>query len=62
LAFFVIPAGFVTHLPVETLRTLNLGGALAVAAAAVVIWIAAVAVFGNGLRKYESGNQMSLRE
>ncbi|MGE5561186.1 MAG: ABC transporter permease [Chloroflexota bacterium] len=62
LAFFVIPAGFVTHLPVETLRTLNLGGALAVAAAAVVIWIVAVAVFGNGLRKYESGNQMSLRE
>lgn len=62
LVFFVIPAGFVTHLPVETLRSPSLGSTLAIVAAALVIWVIAIAVFNSGLRKYESGNQISLRD
>ena len=68
LVFFVIPAGFITYLPVETLRavgtsnTNGLRGALVVLAAAVVIWVIAVTVFYAGLRRYESGNQIGLRE
>jgi len=58
LLFTLIPAGFVGHLPVALLRALDaptaaaaLGGALAYAALAFV-------VFRRGLARYGSGNQL----
>lgn len=62
LVFFIIPAGFVTHLPIETLRSFSLRNTLAIVAAAFIIWALAVLIFNRGLRKYESGNQMALRD
>jgi ABC-2 type transport system permease protein len=61
LIFFVIPAGFMVHLPVEILRVFSWAGMLEAVVAAVVIWALAILVFRAGLRRYESGNQVTLR-
>ena len=60
LLFTAIPAAFVSYVPVEALRTmsirhfaLSLCGALAIAAAGT-------AAFYLGLRRYESGNLLSM--
>jgi ABC-2 type transport system permease protein len=57
--FSIIPAGFVSYLPVEALRSLSIGHALAAVAGAFGILAASVAVFYCGLRRYESGNLIS---
>ena len=61
LLFTAIPAGFISHVPVELLRsfdpTLFAGLLLAAGFSAVL----AVSVFHIGLRRYESGNLVSLR-
>ncbi|MBK9711806.1 MAG: ABC-2 family transporter protein [Kouleothrix sp.] len=61
LLYTLLPAGFVSYLPVQALRDLSLpdaalsvGGSLAVLAAGVI-------VFYIGLRRYESGNLMEMR-
>jgi ABC-2 type transport system permease protein len=56
LLFTAIPAGFISHLPAELLRSFDpalFGGLLAFASAS---WAVAIAVFHLGLRRYESGN------
>jgi ABC-2 type transport system permease protein len=61
LLFSVVPAGFVSYLPIRALRDLSLGdGGLALAGALGVL-AAGVVVFHHGLRRYESGNLMELR-
>ena len=61
LLFTVIPAGFVAYIPVELLRRWDWSLALLLAAAAGVAAFAAVAIFGAGLRRYESGNLLAMR-
>lgn len=61
LIFYIIPAGFMVHLPVEILRAFDRQSVLHTFAATVVIWILAITVFHAGLRRYESGNQITLR-
>jgi len=61
LLFTAIPAGFISHLPVQLLRTFDLTIFSAFGAAALLIAILALAVFRIGLRRYESGNLVVLR-
>lgn len=61
LIFTAIPAGFMSHVPVQLLRSFDpllFVGVIGFAAASLLI---AVAVFRVGLRRYESGNLMVLR-
>jgi ABC-2 type transport system permease protein len=60
LLFTVIPAGFVSYVPVHALRELSLWYAGAAILGAVAITAAGAAVFYNGLRRYESGNLISM--
>lgn len=60
--FTVIPAGFITYVPVQLLRSFSwpmLGGLLLFTCA---VAMAAIMVFNAGLRRYESGNLVLMRE
>ena len=61
LLFPAIPAGFISHLPVELLRRFDPLLLVGLIAFTAVSAIAAVAVFRAGLRRYESGNLVALR-
>jgi ABC-2 type transport system permease protein len=61
LVFTAIPAGFISHIPVELLRNFDVVGLLAVLGFSVAIWLVAVVLFRVGLRRYESGNLVGLR-
>lgn len=61
MLFTVIPAGFISYMPIGLLRETD-GGFLAGLAAAVLLFGAgAVLLFHRGLRRYSSGNRMGLR-
>jgi ABC-2 type transport system permease protein len=60
--FTLIPAGFVTYLPVDAIRERSLGLALLSLAGAATILAAGALVFHLGLRRYESGNLTAMRE
>ncbi len=59
--YTVIPAGFVSYLPVEALRNLSLTDTLLTVAGSLAILLAGVLTFYAGLRRYESGNLMEMR-
>jgi ABC-2 type transport system permease protein len=62
LLFTVIPAGFIAYVPVQLLREFSwplFGGLLAFTIGMIVL---AAAVFRHGLRRYESGNLVLMRE
>lgn len=56
--FTLIPAGFVSYLPVEAINTLSFGKLLICLTAGIVYLVLACWVFHRGLRRYESGNIM----
>ncbi len=61
LLLFVIPAGFISGVPVELLKSFNLEWFIIligfmIASSAFAIWL-----FYKGLRRYESGNTIALR-
>ena len=61
LLYTLIPAGFVTEVPIEALRKLSLvHAALAVAGSLAVLGVG-VGIFYHGLRRYESGNLIEMR-
>jgi len=62
MLFTVIPAGFVGYVPVQLLRAFSwpMFGGLALFVTGIAI--AAVVVFHRGLRRYESGNLVLVRE
>jgi ABC-2 type transport system permease protein len=60
LLFSIIPSGFVSYVPVEALRSLSLIHAGIAVLGALGVLAAGAAVFHYGLRRYESGNLMSL--
>src|SRR5262245_35446966 len=60
LLFTAIPAGFVSYMPVKALREFSLIDAGFVLAGALVIGVCAFAIFYLGLRRYESGNLISM--
>jgi ABC-2 type transport system permease protein len=61
LLFTLVPAGFVSSLPIQALRELSLADAGLALAGALGVLAAGVAVFYYGLRRYESGNLMEMR-
>ena len=60
--YTLIPAGFITYLPIQALRDLSLVDALLAAAGSLGILAVSVMVFSSGLRRYESGNLIEMRE
>ncbi len=61
LLYTLIPAGFVTYLPIQALRDLSLIDAGLALAGAFGVLAIGLAVFYCGLRRYESGNLMEMR-
>jgi ABC-2 type transport system permease protein len=61
LLFTAIPAGFISHVPVELLRSFDPLLFCGLMLAALAIGALAVLVFHAGLRRYESGNLVALR-
>lgn len=61
LLFTVLPAGFISTLPVELVREFHFVPFLQLLGVATLFLALAVAVFRHGLRRYESGNLMSMR-
>jgi ABC-2 type transport system permease protein len=60
LLYTAIPAGFVSYLPVETLRSMSVVDALLCVGGALMVLAAGVSAFYWGLRRYESGNLVSM--
>ena len=61
ILFTLIPAGFIAEVPVDLIRHFNVQDLLTMVGAAAVFGTIAWIVFHRGLRRYESGNLMSLR-
>jgi ABC-2 type transport system permease protein len=61
LLFTLLPAGFVSYLPVQALRDLSLLDAGLALMGALGVLAAGVGMFYYGLRRYESGNLMEMR-
>jgi ABC-2 type transport system permease protein len=61
MMFTVIPAGFITHVPVELLRSFDARWLAALIAVACGLAFSAFVAFRAGLRRYESGNLVTLR-
>lgn len=61
LLYVVIPAGFVTYLPVRLVHQFNWNLYLAIIGAAITSTVLAVLLFQAGLKRYESGNLMVTR-
>jgi len=60
LLFTAIPAGFISYIPVRALRNLSLMDAGLAAMGSIGIMAAGAAAFYLGLRRYESGNLISM--
>jgi len=60
LLFSLIPAGFVSYIPVEALRAMSAEKLLLAAVGAFAILTIASVAFEMGLRRYESGNLISM--
>lgn len=61
LLFTVIPAGFISEVPVELVHRFDLALLAELFLAAAVFLAIAVGVFHLGLRRYESGNLLQMR-
>jgi ABC-2 type transport system permease protein len=59
LLYTAIPAGFISYLPVEALRSMSIADLIAAMAGAVSVLAIGVSMFYFGLRRYESGNLIS---
>lgn len=57
----LIPAGFITGIPVDLLRVFNLKWFLLMMVCAIVIFLLAIILFKIGVRRYESGNLINVR-
>jgi len=61
IVFFIIPAGFITTVPVILLKSFDWIWFGLLYAFAVAILLLAIYVFYKGLKKYESGNLIGVR-
>jgi ABC-2 type transport system permease protein len=57
----IVPAGFIAHLPIELMRTFDPWRMGLLLAFTAVLWAMVLIVFRMGLRRYESGNLLTLR-
>jgi ABC-2 type transport system permease protein len=61
ILYTLIPAGFISYLPIEALRQLSLVHAALALTGAFAVLIIGIIVFYRGLRRYESGNLTEMR-
>lgn len=61
LLYTVIPAAFVSHLPIEALHRFSLEMAGLTLLGSIAVTISGVALFYWGLRRYESGNLLLMK-
>ncbi len=61
LVLFVIPAGFVSGVPVSLLKHFDLTWLLYTAGFAILLTTIAIIVFYKGLKRYESGSTITIR-
>lgn len=61
LLYTLIPAGFVSYLPIEALRSLSWLHTLGAVTGAGAVMCISTSVFYYGLRRYTSGNLMEMR-
>ncbi len=61
ILFTVIPAGFISYLPIGLLREVQLPFLLSTIAFAIGLGFGSVWFFHRGLRRYSSGNMMAMR-
>lgn len=61
ILFTLIPAAFIAEVPVDLVRRFDVQDLVTMLGAAFVFGSIAVLIFYRGLRKYESGNLISLR-
>lgn len=59
--FTVIPAGFISYLPIGLLREVQWPFLASAAGAAATLTFGGIVLFYRGLKRYSSGNHMSLR-
>lgn len=57
----VIPAGFITGIPVELIKNFNWGWFLLMVLSCIVLWAIALIIFKKGVKRYESGNLINVR-
>jgi ABC-2 type transport system permease protein len=57
----LIPAGFITGVPVELLKRFNIDWFLILLGFTIVFAIVAIVIFKKGVRRYESGNLINVR-
>lgn len=57
----LIPAGFITGIPVEILRSFNLEWLFLTIICALVLFVLAIVIFKKGVKRYESGNLINIR-
>ncbi|MFH1276202.1 MAG: ABC-2 family transporter protein [Candidatus Woesearchaeota archaeon] len=61
LILLVIPAGFVSGIPVELLKSFNWQWLLVTIIFTILILLIAIFIFYKGLKRYESGSMITLR-
>ncbi len=61
LLYILIPAAFVGSVPAKLLRDFNVAQLLALAGFSLALWLAARWIFYRGLRRYVSGNLITMR-
>ena len=57
----LIPAGFITGVPVELLKVFNLQWFLLMVLCAIVLFTLSIIIFKKGVKRYESGNLINVR-
>jgi ABC-2 type transport system permease protein len=60
--YTALPAILINYYPIEALRSMSLAHAGVAFVGSLLVLAAGVAVFHHGLRRYESGNLMAMRE
>jgi ABC-2 type transport system permease protein len=61
MLYTIVPAGFVSYLPIEALRTFSLYNAGLSLLGSLAFFAISVVVFYEGLKRYESGNLMAMK-
>lgn len=62
LMFTLVPAAYVSHLPIKLMSSFDIKSFLILVGATIIISVLAVVVFYSSLKKYESGNNIAMKE
>ena len=59
--YTILPAYFIVGIPVSLIKSFNLSQLLQLVAASIIFFVLGIFVFYRGLRRYESGNLITVR-